>query len=90
MRTWSVTARGLASVQVQGRNWIVALGRGLEELGRVEELARLGGFERLRDLGIPEEAPAEVAETVSARAGAQANPRPVTPADVEELIRAIW
>ena len=26
---------------------------------RVEELARLGGFERLRDLGIPEDAPAE-------------------------------
>lgn len=41
MRTWSVTARGLASVQVQGRNWIVALGRGLEELGKVEQLARL-------------------------------------------------
>jgi hypothetical protein len=41
MRTWSVTARGLASVQVQGRNWIVALGRGLHELGRVDELSRL-------------------------------------------------
>ena len=41
MRTWSVTARGLASVQVQGRNWLVALGRGLHELGRVDELARL-------------------------------------------------
>jgi hypothetical protein len=41
MRTWSVTARGLAAVQVQGRNWIVALGRGLEELGKAEGLARL-------------------------------------------------
>lgn len=41
MRTWSVTARGLASVQVQARNWIVALGRGLDELGRVDALARL-------------------------------------------------
>lgn len=39
--TWSVTARGLASVEVQGRNWIVALGRGLEELGRVSALQRL-------------------------------------------------
>ncbi len=53
---------------------------------KVEELARLGGFERLRDLGIPEEAPAEVAETVAARPGAKANPRPVTPADVEALL----
>ncbi len=57
---------------------------------RVEELARLGGFERLRDLGIPEDAPEEVAESVAARPGAQANPRPVTPADVEALLRSIW
>jgi len=41
MRSWSVTARGLAAVQVQGRNWIVALGRGLEQLGKAEGLARL-------------------------------------------------
>ena len=57
---------------------------------RVEELARLGGFERLRDLGIPEDAPAEVAEPVADRPGAKANPRPVTPAEVEELLRSIW
>jgi maleylacetate reductase len=57
---------------------------------RVEELARLGGFERLRDLGIPEDAPAEVAGSVAERPGAKANPRPVTPADVEELLRSIW
>jgi maleylacetate reductase len=57
---------------------------------RVEELARLGGFERLRDLGIPEDAPAEVAEAVAARPGAKANPRPVSPGDVEALIRSIW
>jgi len=57
---------------------------------RVEELARLGGYERLRDLGIPEEAPNEVAEAVAARAGAKVNPRPVTPADAKELIRSIW
>jgi alcohol dehydrogenase class IV len=57
---------------------------------KVEELARLGGFERLRDLGIPPDAPAEVAETVAARAGAKANPRPVTPEDVERMLRSIW
>jgi maleylacetate reductase len=58
--------------------------------GRAEELALLGGYERLRDLGIPEDAPTAVAEAVAARAGARANPRPVTPADVEELLRSIW
>jgi maleylacetate reductase len=57
---------------------------------KVEELARLGGFERLRGLGIPEDAPAEVAESVAGRPGAQANPRPVTPVDVEELLSSIW
>jgi maleylacetate reductase len=57
---------------------------------RVEELARLGGFERLRDLGIPEDAASEVAESVAASTGAKANPREVTPADAEALIRSIW
>jgi maleylacetate reductase len=57
---------------------------------RVEELARLGGFERLRDFGVPEEDLPEVAEAVAARPGAQRNPRPVTPADAEELLRSIW
>jgi maleylacetate reductase len=67
-----------------------AIGRSDDPAAGVEELARLGGFERLRDLGIPESAPQEVAELVAARAGAKANPRPVTPADVEALVRAIW
>lgn len=41
MTSWTVTARGLASVQVEASNWIVALGRGLEELERVADLSRL-------------------------------------------------
>jgi maleylacetate reductase len=57
---------------------------------RVEELARLGGFQRLRDLGIPADAAAEVAESAAARPGAKVNPREVTPADAEALIRSIW
>ena len=57
---------------------------------RVEELARLGGFERLRDLGIPAGAPSEIAEAVAERPGAKANPRPVTAADVEQLLSSIW
>ena len=57
---------------------------------KVEELARLGGFERLRDLGIPEDAATEVAEAAAARPAAKSNPREVTAADAEALIRSIW
>jgi maleylacetate reductase len=57
---------------------------------RVEELARASGFTRLRELGVPEHELDEVAEAVVQRAGAKANPRPATPAEVEELLRSIW
>lgn len=57
---------------------------------RVEELARLGGFERLRDLGVPEMNLDEVAEAVVTRAGAKANPRPATASEVAELLRSVW
>jgi maleylacetate reductase len=57
---------------------------------RIEELARLGGFERLRDFGIPEADLDDVATAIVARPGAQANPRPATPEDVAGLLRAIW
>jgi alcohol dehydrogenase class IV len=57
---------------------------------RVEELARLGGFERLRDLGVPEAELDEVAVAVVARPGAKANPRPASPDDVAALLRSIW
>jgi maleylacetate reductase len=58
--------------------------------GKVAELARLGGFERLRDFGVPEEDLPAVAEAVVERPGARANPRPVTAADAERLLREIW
>ena len=57
---------------------------------RVEELARLGGFERLRDFGVPEDDLAGVAEAAAQRAGARANPREASPAEIEELYRSIW
>jgi maleylacetate reductase len=57
---------------------------------RVRELARLGGFERLRDLGLPEDELPELAEAAAQRDGARANPRPASPHDVEELLRSIW
>ena len=58
--------------------------------GRVEELARLGGFERLRDFGVPQDDLGAVAEAVVERAGAKANPRPATQAEVAQLLRSIW
>ena len=58
--------------------------------GRCEELARLSGFERLRDLGVPEDELDEVAEAAAARPGALVNPRKATPAEVAELLRSIW
>jgi len=72
---------------------IAALGEALEvddPPARVEELARLGGFERLRDFGVPEEDLASLGEEAAARAGSRANPRPVTAADAEALYRSIW
>ena len=55
-----------------------------------EELARLAGFERLRDLGVPEDGLDEVAEAAAVRGGAKANPRPATPAEIAELLRSVW
>ena len=49
---------------------IAALGGALgtdDPAGRVEELARLGGFARLRDFGIPEEDLPSLAEEAAAR-----------------------
>ncbi len=57
---------------------------------RAEELARLGGFERLRDFGVPQEELGEVAAATVERAGAKANPRPASAAEVEELLRSIY
>jgi alcohol dehydrogenase class IV len=61
-----------------------------DPVGRVEELARLGGFERLRDFGVPESELEEVAEATRVRPGARANPRPPTLAALVELLRAMW
>jgi maleylacetate reductase len=58
--------------------------------GRVEELARLGGFERLREFDVPEDELRLVAEAAAQRPGNQANPRPATPDEIEELLRSVW
>jgi maleylacetate reductase len=57
---------------------------------RVEELARLGGFDRLRDFGVPEEELADLADSAAGRAGNQANPRPATPSEIHALLQSIY
>lgn len=57
---------------------------------RVEELARLGGFERLRDFGVSEDDLDDLGAKAAARPGALANPRPVTPGEAADLYRAVW
>jgi maleylacetate reductase len=72
---------------------IVRLGKALgrdDPAARIEELARLGGFERLRDFGVPESDLPEIAAATVERAGARANPRSASAAEVEELLRSIW
>ena len=72
------------------------IGRFADALGaddaatRCEELARLGGYERLRDLGVPEDELDAVAEATAVRGGALANPRPASPAEIAELLQSIW
>jgi maleylacetate reductase len=57
---------------------------------RSRELATLGGFTRLRDVGVPRDALAQVAELAAARGGNQQNPRPATADEIEQLFAAIW
>jgi maleylacetate reductase len=61
-----------------------------DPIARVEQLARLGGFERLRDFGVPEDELDDVAEATAARPGAKANPRPASAAEIAELLREIY
>ena len=57
---------------------------------RAEELARLAGFHRLRDLGVPEDELEDAAAAAVLRPGARANPRQATADEVAELLRGIW
>jgi maleylacetate reductase len=61
-----------------------------DPVARVEELARLGGFERLRDFGVPREELGEVAEAAALRGGALANPRPASPPQLAGLLCSAW
>ena len=61
-----------------------------DPVGRVEELARLGGFTLLRHLGVPEDELDEVAVEAAERRGAKANPRPASAEEIAELYRSVW
>jgi alcohol dehydrogenase class IV len=56
----------------------------------VEELARLGSFDRLRDYGVRESDLPGIALSTTQRPGNEMNPRPATPAEIEELLRTIY
>jgi maleylacetate reductase len=57
---------------------------------RAQELARLAGFGRLRELGVPKDELDEVAEAVVLRPGARANPRRASVPDLRELLGSVW
>jgi alcohol dehydrogenase class IV len=61
-----------------------------DPVGRVEDLARLGGFTLLRHLGVPANELDEVAAEAAERRGAKANPRPASPEEIAELYRSVW
>ena len=63
---------------------------GGDAVERTRALARLGGFERLRDLRVPEQDLPALAAATARRGGNQANPRPATPAEILELFRSIY
>ena len=66
-----------------------ALGSG-DPAGRCADLALLGGFARLRDLGVPQDDLEGLASATATRAGAKANPRPASTGQLTELFAAIW
>jgi alcohol dehydrogenase class IV len=67
-----------------------AIGAPDDPAAKVEELARLGGFVRLRDFGITEDELPAVAETAAGRLGNRQNPRPATPEEIKSLIHSIY
>jgi 1-propanol dehydrogenase len=68
-----------------------AVRRFRDAVGRdVSELTALGGITRLHELGVPEEDLPDLAAAAAARPGNQANPRPATAPEIEELLRSVW
>jgi maleylacetate reductase len=63
---------------------------GGDPVERSRQLAVLGGFERLRDFGVPEGELQAVADAAARRAGNHANPRPASAEEILSMFRGIW
>jgi maleylacetate reductase len=63
---------------------------GGDAVERARELAQLGGFDRLRDFGVPQDDLPALAAATAERGGNRANPRPATPDEIQELLASIW
>lgn len=63
---------------------------GGDAVERTRELSRLGGFERLRDFGVPEADLPALGEAAAQRGGNQANPRVATPEEITGLFQSIY
>jgi len=63
---------------------------GGDAVERSRELALLGGFERLRQFGIPEQDLPALAAATAQRGGNQANPRPATPTEILGLFQLMY
>jgi maleylacetate reductase len=61
-----------------------------DPIAKVDELAALAGFTRLRDLGVPQEELDAVADATAVRPGTRANPRPASAGEIAGLLRSIW
>jgi maleylacetate reductase len=57
---------------------------------QARELALLGGFDRLRDFGVPEADLPGLGAAAAERGGNKANPRVATPDEILELFRSIY
>jgi alcohol dehydrogenase class IV len=79
-------------LRFSGRQAPEAVARFNEAIGHVsvEELARLGGFERLRDFGVPEADFPEIADAAAGRTGNQNMPQPASASEIEQLLRSIY
>jgi maleylacetate reductase len=67
-----------------------AIGAPDDPAGQVEELAALAGPTRLRELGVPEADLPGLAADAAQRGGNLANPKPASPEEIEQLMRAVF
>ena len=67
-----------------------AVGAPEDPAGRVEALAALAGPRLLRELGVPEADLPVLAADAAQRGGNLANPKPASPDEIEQLLRAVF